>query len=160
MTGFGHSQFSIGTAKSIIEIKTVNHRYLDITYFLPTGLGSLENKIRQLIEQNLNRGRVSIALKIVHKPSAQVIFNKDVVKQYLVYINQIKRDFKLKNDVTLTDLIGLPGVFETKESLLTAENVWDGLEGALKKALINSADDTLSCRKPCSEACIYEIRNR
>jgi len=53
MTGFGQAQLSTGTLKAIIEIKSVNQRYLDVNYYLPVGFGSIENKVRQLIQKEL-----------------------------------------------------------------------------------------------------------
>ena len=69
MTGFGQAQMSAGKVKALIEVKSVNHRYLDINYFLPVGFGSIENKIRQIIQRDLHRGRVTVSMKITQKPA-------------------------------------------------------------------------------------------
>jgi uncharacterized protein (TIGR00255 family) len=67
MTGFGQAQVLSGKVKALIEIKSVNQRYLDLNYFLPVGFGSIENKIRQMIRRELNRGRVTVSMKIIQK---------------------------------------------------------------------------------------------
>ena len=86
MTGFGHSQLSMGKVKSIVEIKTVNHRYFDIAYYLPIGFASAENRIRQIVNKEIKRGRVTISVKITEKPIQKLMVNEEAVKEYLKYI--------------------------------------------------------------------------
>ncbi len=135
MTGFGQAQLSVGKIKALVEIKSVNHRYLDISFYLPIGFSSVESKVRQLIQQECRRGRVTVAIKITQKPPQAVTVNKDTVKAHLHYANQLKKEFKLKNDLTLSDLIRLPGVVEIKEVLVNPQESWPGLEKCLKRAL-------------------------
>ena len=89
MTGFGQAQLSTGKVKALIEVKSVNHRYLDINYFLPVGFGSIESKIRQVIQRDLHRGRVTVSMKITQKDESQAVLNKDVT---LIFVgNFIKK---------------------------------------------------------------------
>jgi uncharacterized protein (TIGR00255 family) len=135
MTGFGSAQLSSGGIKGIVEIKSLNHRYFDISYYLPIGFGSIESKIRQMIQSDIERGRVTISIKITEKPHQSVALNKEAVQQHLKFVNMLKRQFKLKNNLTVSDLIALPGVLETKEVLVNPEEIWPGLEKALKKSI-------------------------
>ncbi len=136
MTGFGSAQVSTGEMKAMIEIKSLNHRYLDINFFLPIGFGSIEQKIRQLVQKYVKRGRVTISIKITDKPSQTIVFHKAVVKKYLSYANQLGKETNLKNDLTLSDIIKLPGVFEIKETMVYPEQVWASINKSLLKALM------------------------
>lgn len=135
MTGFGHAEMANGTIKAAVEIKTVNHRYLDYSYYLPPGFGSLENKIREIVQTELERGRVSISIKIIHKVSHSVHVNKDVVRAHLKNAHNLAKEFGLRDDLALTDVIKLPGVIETKETSMDPDELWPILEKCLKRSL-------------------------
>ncbi|HLF18910.1 MAG TPA: YicC/YloC family endoribonuclease [Candidatus Omnitrophota bacterium] len=135
MTGYGSAQLSTKEAKALIEIKSLNGRYLDIIYYLPAGYVSFEDKIRQHCEQYLERGRVSISLKVTQKKKEEVVLNKEAVQSYLRHAKELRKQFRIKNDLTVADIIKLPGVFEVRETTVNAERLWPGIERGLKKAL-------------------------
>jgi len=135
MTGFGSIEKSVGKIKFVIEIKSQNHRYLDIVFYLPTGFASAESKIRDLISKEIQRGRVIVSVKIVEKAAQSLTFNKDVVKDYLHHAGVIKKEFGLVNDIGLSDILRLPGVFETRESFVSAEEAWPTIESGIRKTL-------------------------
>lgn len=134
MTGFGHSNFSAWKVKGLIEIKSQNHRFFDVAYYLPVGFASVENKIRQILQQNFQRGRLIVSLKIVAKPSPKLVFNKDAVREYLQYSRALKREFSLENNLTLSDLIRLPGVVEAHETLVDVHLLWPAIEKGIRRA--------------------------
>ena len=135
MTGFGSSQIATGQAKAVIEIKSLNHRYFDISYHLPTGFVSMESKISQIIQKRIERGRITIALKLACKSSQEIFLNRVSVKKYLQYAHVLGKEFGLKNNLSLADLIKLPGVVEVKETVVDADSLRASLEQALQKAL-------------------------
>ena len=135
MTGFGCSQLSSERIKGIVEIKSLNHRYLDINYFLPVGFASIENKLREIIQKEIERGRITISIKITNKPYDVLDFNKDVVKKYLRYAQMLKKEFGFNDHLTLSDLIKLPGVVESKESYLSPELLWPAIEKSIRFAI-------------------------
>ncbi len=136
MTGFGAVQFTSGAIKAVIEIKSLNNRYLDVNYYLPIGYNSIENKMRQVLQKSLQRGRVTVSLRIIDKPAQTIALNKGVVKAHIRYANSLKKEFKLKNDLSLSDLIRLPGVLEAKETMINPDKLWPDIEKALKKTII------------------------
>lgn len=135
MTGFGSSQFTKGNAKAIVEIKTLNHRFFDISYYLPIGFSSIESKVREIVGGAIERGRISISVKFIQKPTQQVSLNQEVVQNYLKYARQLNKSYGIKNDLTTSDIMKLPGVFEVRENLLEPDEVWPLLEKSLRKAL-------------------------
>lgn len=135
MTGFGSGQLSIEKIKGIVEIKSLNHRYLDISFFLPIGFSSLESKIREIVQKQIERGKVTISLKITHKPSEILDFNKKAIKEYLKYTEALRKEFGFTDRLTLADLIKLPGVVESKETQLSPEFLWPAIEKTIVRSL-------------------------
>jgi len=135
MTGFGQAQVLTGKIKAIIEIKSVNQRYLDMNYFLPVGFSAIENKIRQMIQKEIRRGRVTVSMKIIRKEEQEVVLNKNVARKHLRNIRRLKREVGIKGDISLSDLVRLPGVLEAKETLESPEGLWPDLEKGFRRAL-------------------------
>ena len=135
MTGFGHAQFSNGQVKINVEIKSINHRYLDINYYLPQGLASFEDKLRQIVQKELERGKVTISIRIVKKPGQNIHLNKEVIKTYLKYAQEIKKEFRLTQELSMADLLRFPGVIDVKEDSFDPETLWQPLEKSFRKAL-------------------------
>ena len=135
MTGFGSAQMAIGKIKILVEIKSVNHRYLDVSYYLPHGCSSLEDKIIQIVRKDAERGKVTVAVKIIQKPGQNISLNKENVRSYLNKTKTLAKEFKLKNDLTISDLLRLPGVMEIKEVFVDSKDLWPGVEKGLRKAL-------------------------
>lgn len=135
MTGFGASDMALGQVKGAVEIKTVNHRYLDVAFYLPVGFSSLEDKIQKMIAASMNRGRVTVSVKITERPHTHILFHKEVVKRYLDFAETLEKQYRLRRDMSVADLIGLPGVVEAKEVFVEPSVLWPVLERALKKAI-------------------------
>lgn len=135
MTGFGSAQFNVGKVKGMIEVKSVNHRYLDIAFYLPSGFGVVENKIREMLAKTLSRGRVTVTIRITDKPGQEVSFNEDMIKEYLEHARSIERKYKLSNNLTIADLIRMPGVVDVKEVFVEAVDMWPAIENKLVSSL-------------------------
>jgi uncharacterized protein (TIGR00255 family) len=135
MTGFGAAEVTLGKIKGIIEIKTVNHRYLDLAFYLPVGFSSLEDKIQKIVGNQIKRGRVTVSVKITDKPQTSITLNQDAVKRYLDFAKSLGQKHRLKNDITVADIMRLPGVVEAKEVYVQAGDLWPVLERSLHKAV-------------------------
>jgi uncharacterized protein (TIGR00255 family) len=135
MTGFGFSQVSDGKTKAIVEIKSVNHRYLDVNFYFPSGFGAAEERVRDLIQKSIHRGRVSVTFKFVQKPEQTISFNRNAIRQYLKLAGEVKKEFRLQAGLTVSDLVALPGVIEVKESLVDPGQLLPMIEKAVLTAL-------------------------
>lgn len=135
MTGFGAKDVSAGKVKGVVEVKTVNHRYLDVSFHLPLGFSSFEERIQKLVSKNIRRGRVTVALRIVEKPQMSITLNEEAVKKYRALGSSLTRQFGMKNDLSVADLLKLPGVIETREVFADAHLSWPSVEKGLVKAL-------------------------
>ncbi len=135
MTGFGTAEFTTGKVKGVVEVKSVNHRYLDVAFFLPLGFGAMENKIREMLARDVARGRVTISVRITDKPTQEVSFNEDLIEEYLGHAKSMEKKYKLSNNLTLADLIRMPGVVDVKEVFVEAKDMWPSVEKAMAVAL-------------------------
>lgn len=143
MTGFGCWQWSVEKIKGISEVKSLNHRYLDISFFLPMGFSSVESKIREIIQRYIERGKVTVSVKITYKPQDTPDFNKDAIKKYLKHAQALKKEFGFVERLTLADLLKLPGVVESKETQLSPEFLWPAIE----KSIVRSLNELNGMRK-------------
>jgi len=137
MTGFGSCDIVFGKVKGSVEIKSVNHRYLDLAYYLPSGFSSYEDKIQKSIGRYLKRGRVTISIRITDKPQMTVSLNKEAVKRYVEIANSLSKELNLKNDFSTADLLKMPGVVEAKETFVQANDLWPSVEKCLEKSLVS-----------------------
>jgi len=135
MTGFGSVQFNVGKLKGLIEVKSVNHRYLDVAFYLPTGFGMVESKVRDMLAKCIARGRVTVSIRITDKPTQEVSFNEDMIEEYLGHAKNIEKKYKLVNNITLADLIRMPGVVDVKEVFVEAADMWPSIEKGMIQAL-------------------------
>ncbi|MBF0490821.1 MAG: YicC family protein [Candidatus Omnitrophica bacterium] len=136
MTGYGTSDMGLGRVKGTVEIKTVNHRYLDPAYYLPSGFSSYEDKVQKIIARHLKRGRVTISIRITEKPQMTITVNKEAVKKYADIAKALAKELNLKNDFSTADLLKMPGVVEAKETYVQAVDIWPVAEKAIEKALV------------------------
>lgn len=135
MTGFGTTNFHIDNIKGFIEVKSVNHRYLDLSFYLPVGFGAIENKIRNRIAKELSRGRVTVSVRMLDKPMQKITFNENIIQDYLEHAKRLEKKYQLKNDLSLADLIRMPGVVDMKEVFIEASDVEAIILKHLEKAL-------------------------
>ncbi len=135
MTGFGYASLSSGNIRGFVEVKSVNHRYLDVGYYLPMGFASVENKIRDLLRRRIERGRITASLKITNKPGMTIGFNREVAQKYLQKSRTLKKELYLKGDLSLAEVIHLPGVLESKETTIKPEVLWPVIERSINVAL-------------------------
>ncbi len=135
MTGFGSGEITLGRVKGIVEIKSVNHRYLDVAFYLPVGFSSLEDKIQKIVAAHIKRGRVTVSVKITERPHTNIILNQEAVKRYLDFASALGKKHHIKNDITVADIMRLPGVVEAKEVFVQPGEIWPILDKSLQKAV-------------------------
>ncbi|MBI3601799.1 MAG: YicC family protein [Candidatus Omnitrophica bacterium] len=139
MTGFGACDLTFGKIKGNVEIKSVNHRYLEASYYLPPGFSSYEDKIQKLMARQIKRGRVTISVRITDKPQMTISLNRVAVKRYADFARALSKELHLKNDLSSAQLLKMPGVVESKETFVQADELWPPLQKALEHALSSVA---------------------
>ncbi len=139
MTGFGRAEVLDESHKFTIELKTVNHRYLDMSVRLPRQLGFFETAVRNYLKKYLLRGKVDVFIFYEDYSPQKVLltYNGELVKQYLAYFRQMESEFGVENDITLSTLARLPEIFNMEQQAQDEDSLWKLLEEGLKKAVAN-----------------------
>ncbi len=112
MTGFGRAEGNLSSsARTVVEIQTLNHRFLEVDCRLPEGFLSFEQAIRALVGRTIRRGRVRVfvGIKSKHQTPAAA-FQVDVARQYAASLRQLKKQLHLSGEVTLETVLSLPRV--------------------------------------------------
>ena len=136
MTGFGRCEISEAERKFTIELKGVNHRYLDVNIRMPKKLNFFEASIRNLLKKYAQRGKVDIFITYEDFSENQVSlkYNETLAEEYLKYFKQMEEKFSLENDIRVSTLSRYPEVLTMEEQMMDEEEIWNVLEKALEGA--------------------------
>ena len=117
MTGFGRCEVAEGNRKFTVEMKSVNHRYLDINIKMPKKLNFFEAAIRSELKNYIQRGKVDlfITYEDFTETNVCVKYNKELAAEYMTYLNQMAEDFSLDNDVRVSTLSRYPEILTMEE---------------------------------------------
>ena len=138
MTGYGRGECSQDGFKVTVELSSVNRKQAEIAVTLPRELELLEGQMRDVINRSVARGRVTarVSIHTAHgRNSARMHLNTDLARAYARELSALARQLKLKDEVSLDQLVRAPGVFQTDEDLAGEEDFWPAVETALSKAL-------------------------
>lgn len=136
MTGFGHCEVTEQERKITVEMKAVNHRYLDVNIKMPKKLNFFENSIRGLLKEYIQRGKVDIFVSYEDYTENNVIlkYNQELAGEYVKYITQMAEQFSLNNDLQASTLSRYPEVLTMEEQTVDEEALWTTLEKAVRGA--------------------------
>ena len=136
MTGFGRSELVTEECKLSVEIKAVNHRYLDLSIKMPKKFNYFEAAMRNLLKEYIQRGKVDVFITYEDytKEKLCLKYNSALAAEYMKNFEQMAEQFGLENDVTASVLARCPEVLTMEQALEDEEHTWELLEGVLKKA--------------------------
>lgn len=136
MTGFGRAEAVSRERKVSVELKSVNHRYLDLSIKMPRKLVFLEGAIRNLMKTYMQRGKVDVFITYEDYTLScgALKYNKELAGEYLAYIRQMAEEFGLENDVKAGALSHYPDVLTMEEQSVDEDALWAVLEAPLREA--------------------------
>ncbi|MDO4438227.1 MAG: YicC/YloC family endoribonuclease [Eubacteriales bacterium] len=136
MTGFGRCEMITEDYRILVEIKSVNHRYLDLSIKMPRRFNCFEIKLRQLLKQYLERGKtdVYISYEDYTDGSKKLKYNHDLAEEYMHYFKQMAEDFDIRNDVGCSVLSRCQDVLIMEESTEDDDRLWELLKPVVEKA--------------------------
>lgn len=139
MTGFGRGRFVNEDRSIAIEIKAVNHRFLDMTVKTPRTLSFVEDKIKAVVQDKIQRGKVDIFVTYTQyqKPGSKVNVDEKLAKEYAEALKKISTVLNLSDDVSATKIASFPEVLSVYEDDMEEELVWSQVKEALFQALDN-----------------------
>lgn len=142
MTGFGRAEHVDEKRKFTVEIKSVNHRYLDMTIKMPKKLNFFEAQIRNELKNYIQRGKVDVFITCEEfsDSNSGVKYNKDVAAEYLNYLHQMSDEFGLDCDIRVSTLAKFPEVFTIEDCEADEEELWAGLSDAIHQAAAGFVD--------------------
>jgi uncharacterized protein (TIGR00255 family) len=136
MTGFGGKAAKVALlGKVSVELRSTNHKFLEIVTHLPEGFLSLEERIKREIEGRLRRGRITCVVNIAGLEGSGVLINKPLLKNYLTALHGVKRQFGIRDELSINTLVHLPGVLSLAEGKSAKADIWPALRPILAEAL-------------------------
>lgn len=145
MTGFGRSEINENNKKISIELKSVNHRYLDVNIRMPKKLNYFEAAMRTVLKKYAARGKVDIFVTYedLSENTVSLKYNEDLAKEYLNYFDKMQKSFSLRNDVTVLSLAKCPEVIIMEEQTVDEEELWKLVEKVLCQACEKFVDSRI-----------------
>lgn len=139
MTGFGRCEIAEADRKITVEMKSVNHRYLDVTIKMPKKLNFFEAAIRTELKNYMQRGKVDLFITYEDFTESNVCvkYNKELAAEYMQYFDRMAEDFSLDNDIRVSTLARFPEILTMEEQTVDEEQLWKLLDKVLKGAAEN-----------------------
>ena len=161
MTGFGRCEVQDESRKFTVEMKSVNHRYLDANIRMPKKLNFFETAIRSLLKQSVQRGKVDIFITYEDLSEQQVSlkYNEVLAAEYLSYFEKMQEKFSLENDIRVSTLSRYPEVLTMEEQAVDEEELWKGLKKALDGAIRQFVETRTSEGEHLREDLIEKLDN-
>ncbi len=157
MTGYGKSSLSFGDFDVEVEIKSVNHRYLDINIKMPHGLWLTEIKLREILKERLSRG--SISAQVVVKESSEEknrnSFDLEKARSYLSSLQTVKKELGIEGDIRVDTLLQHFDIFADR----TGGDSED-IDETIRKCFISALEDMISYREKEGMNLQVEFENR
>lgn len=137
MTGFGRAEAKVrSVGPTVVEIHTLNHRFLELDCRLPEGFQSLEDPIRAMVGQKIRRGRVRLSVSSKGRGSRpELVFQTRVAMSYVRQLRRLQRQLGISGEVTLPMILGLPQVMAGLETDAVSPPPWSQLKGVVALAL-------------------------
>lgn len=139
MTGYGKGEHENELYKFKIELKSVNHRYNDISIKLPRQLNYLEETIKKLIKEKLFRGKIDayVSLEYLHESQIDIEIDYKLANSYYDALNNLTKELNIQDNIKLDDIINIPEIIKTSKKEIDQDSILEVLTKALEIALDN-----------------------
>ena len=140
MTGFGSAELPIGAARFRIELKSLNHRYLELKVRLPRELSGAEIALRQSLQKKFARGAIEVKVERVYESASadgavpRLTVNLPLAHAVHGALKELKHALSLSGEIPLNDVAQYPDVFQRSQIDFTAEEAWQKLEPLVDEA--------------------------
>ncbi len=136
MTGFGRSEIVTAEYKVSVEMKAVNHRYLDLSIKMPKKLNYFEAAIRNQLKTRIQRGKVDVFISYEDYTEEKLClkYNASLAAEYMEYCRRMQEQFGIDNDMTVSKLARMPEVLTMDQEPEDEEQIWKVLSKAVEEA--------------------------
>jgi len=144
MTGFGRGNYENEGREYIVEIKTVNHRYNDVSIKLPRSISYLEEKIKKEITRNIKRGKVDVYITFNNysEKGKDIKFNREIAKKYIYELKELAKEAGIDDNIQVTEISKFPEVLSVQNHE-DEDLIWN----EIKKPLNNAISELLKMRE-------------
>lgn len=139
MTGFGRSKIEMNSREYVVEIKSVNHKYSDISIKLPRNIMCFEEKIKRIVSNNISRGKIDVFVTFNNysEEGKDVIINKELAKNYINQLKELAQENGLDDKIRVTEITKMPDVLQLKIEDDESDVIWQELEQCVNQAVNN-----------------------
>ncbi len=136
MTGYSRVMRHLAQGLVTVELRSTNHRYLELSYRLPEGLSEFEGAIAQLLRAHVKRGRidVSVTVQLARGSTRRLVVDNALAQAYYAQLLELKSRLGLKGSVTLEHLLALPQLVSLSDNHAQRQALWKDVEQALQEA--------------------------
>ncbi len=158
MTGFGRVEFDVEGTGFAAEVRTVNHRHLDVSARLPRMASAFELPARKAVQSRFGRGKVDVSVQLApgQAIATEVEIDEAVAQRYVAFAEELAERRGTSAELPVAALLGLPGVARSVEHALSPE----ALEAALLAAVVEASEQAARMRAREGEALDAELRQR
>lgn len=158
MTGFGRATVASDGREITIELKSVNHRYLDLAFRMPRHIGFIEDVLRQLLSEQLSRGHVDIYVNYrnTRMDARTVVIDEALMGAYLTAARKVAVQYELKDDISLSTAMRFPDVTDVIE----AEEDRDAVAALAREAALRAVTALKRMRAGEGERLCNDLLNR
>jgi len=150
MTGYGMGSAQKDEVAVAVEIKTVNHRFLDMHVRISREYLFLEGEIQKAVRKTLDRGRIEINVSIQHTGPTVFLVNENLVKGYLEATEKLKEDFSIRGELDVKAVLSLPGILHNRDTL--PDDASSTLSELVNTSLQSALDGVLRMRRQEGES--------
>ena len=157
MTGFGRGKLEVDGREYILEIKSVNHKYSDISIKMPKNFSFVEDEIRKEINKNISRGKIDVNILYLNNGNKQekVIINKELAKNYINEIRQLINEADVNSSINIMEIIKLPDVLN-----IQSEESEEQITKEIKQVLNIAIEEFLKMREKEGKTIYQDLVNR
>lgn len=139
MTGFGRSEYSDGKRNITAEIKSVNHRYSDVSIKMPRRYGFAEDKVKTAVKGKLRRGKIDVSIMVenITENDINIKLNQPIARQYYENLKTLKEGFELEGEISLQLLATMPDVMKAIPDVEDEEEMTNAILKPVQEAALN-----------------------
>ena len=139
MTGFGRAEYTDGKRNITVEIKSVNHRYSDISVKMPRRYSFAEDRVKAVVKSRLKRGKVDVSIMVenITENDINIKLNEPIARQYFDNLKTLQDNFDLSGEITLRLLATMPDVMKAIPDVDDEEEIAKAILVPVEEAAVN-----------------------
>ncbi len=139
MTGYGKGEYVGNNRKYIVEIKSVNHKYLDVSFRMPKYLSTFEHETRKIISKNINRGKIDVFVRFENFSDLgkNIKIDDELLNIYLKEIDRVSNKYNIENDIKISNIVNIENIIKIEQDETDDEVILNELTKAVELAIDN-----------------------